>query len=172
MSFSDRAYTRDALIKQAGLIELHCKDGSALNAGCLCIETKHLYFVEALAEEGVGFSVTEKERKFFQQLADLSRLVRKRLEAENFDLHGAMRQVMSAHGYKTPLRIVHNPRTRAFLPHNLTICERKYASVRKKLAACIKQAEISCCGKPTLDYLKCSCNPVAVCRSSIPCPPS
>lgn len=63
-----------------------------------------------------------------------------------------------------------NPRTRAYLPSHLTACEKSHASVRKKLSRCIKEAELKCCGAHTTDYSKCSCNPVAVCRASVPCP--
>lgn len=172
MTFNDRDYTADSMMKQLGLVELHGKDGSAVEAGCKCIETKHLYLIEGLAEEGVGFSLSEKERAFFQQLADLMRGIRKRLEAEDFDLHGVMRETMKAHGITTPLRVKHNPRGRDFLPHNLTACENQYPSVQKKLKSCIKDLELACCGEHTTDYAGCQCNPIAVCRSSIPCPPS
>ena len=63
-----------------------------------------------------------------------------------------------------------NPRTREFLPHGLTPCEKKHPSVRHKLQRAIKHLEIKCCGKHTTDYSKCSCNPVAVARATIPCP--
>jgi len=86
MSFNDRDYTADAIVKQLGLIELHSKDGSAVNAGCQCIETKHLYLLEGLSEEGQGFSMTEKERQFYQKLADFARSARKTIETESFSL--------------------------------------------------------------------------------------
>lgn len=38
-------------------------------------------------------------------------------------------------------RSIGNPRTRAFLPHGLTECEKAHKDVRKKLSHCIKQAE-------------------------------
>ena len=166
--FSDRDYTRDALIKQAGLIELHCKDGSAIDAGCMCIDTKHLFLMEGLSEEGQGFALSTKERKFYEHLADLVRLIRKRMEVEDYDLHGAMREVMKK-DYPSPLH-VGNPRGRDFLPHGLTVCEQENPDVRRKLKACIKETELKCCGKHTRDYSMCTCNPVAVCRASIPCP--
>jgi len=97
MTFNDRDYTRDAMIKQLGLVELHCKDGSALDAGCACIETKHLYNIEGLSEEGVGFALTEQERKFFQQLGEFARATRKRMEVEDWSLHGVMRETMKPH---------------------------------------------------------------------------
>ncbi len=62
-----------------------------------------------------------------------------------------------------------NPRTRAFLPHGLTSCERKSKHVQRKLSSCIESVEMKCCGEHTTDYSKCDCNPIAVCRASIPC---
>lgn len=60
-----------------------------------------------------------------------------------------------------------NPRSRAFLPHNLTEAEKASPELRRKLARCIKKTEIKCCGKVTPHYENCSCNPVAVCRTSV-----
>lgn len=157
MSFNDRDYTREAVIKQLGLIELHCKDGSAINAGCACIETKHFYFLEGLTEEGQGFALTTKEEDFYKQLGDFSRLARKRLEVEDWDLHGVMREVMHK---KHPVP-QHTGNPGRYLPHGLTACERQYPSVQDKLARCIKAVE----KKGQVE------NPVAVCRASIRCPP-
>lgn len=63
-----------------------------------------------------------------------------------------------------------NPRTRKFLPHGLSSCERKHKGVQRKLSSCIKATELKCCGKHTTDYSACDCNPVAVCRATVPCP--
>jgi len=157
VSFNDRDYTSDAIIKQLGLIELHCKDGSAVDAGCACIDTKHLYLIEGLAEEGQGFSLSSKERNFYEGLADLVRLIRKNMEVENYELHGVMREVMQK---KHPVPL-HNPGRRKYLPSGLTQCEIDYPSVQKKLASCIRKLEKD----PRIE------NPVAVCRTSIRCPP-
>lgn len=164
MSFNDRAYTSDAIIKQLGLVELHCKDGSAVEAGCQCIDTKHLYLIEGLAEEGVGFSLSATERQFYSQLADLVRLIRKRMEVEDWNLHGVMRDVMKKE-YPIPLRIhSKNPYPRKYLPHGLTACEKKYPSVRRLLSSCIKQLE----PQERTGEIE---SAVAVCRASIKCPP-
>jgi hypothetical protein len=56
------------------------------------------------------------------------------------------------------------------LPHGLTECELAHKDVQRKLSRCIKAAEVKCCGGLTSDYSGCSCNPVAVCRASVPCP--
>jgi len=63
-----------------------------------------------------------------------------------------------------------NPRTRGFLPHNLTECEKAHANIRRRLSRCIKKVEIRCCGHHTKDYASCECNPVAVCRATVKCP--
>ena len=94
MIFNDRTYTRDSIIKQLALSELHGKDGSALDAGCACIETKHLYMLEGLSEEGAGFALSEQEKKFYLQLSDLFRQIRKRMETEDYSLHGVMHKTM------------------------------------------------------------------------------
>jgi len=164
MTFNERTYTSDAIIKQLGLIELHCKDGSATEAGCMCIDTKHLYLLEGLAEEGQGFALTNKEKQFYAQLGDLVRQIRKNMEVEQFELHGVMREVMRE---KHPIPLRSNPRKH--LPSGLTACEIKYPSVQKRLKSCIKGVEKQYgCKSP---YEACPVNPIAVCRASIACPP-
>jgi hypothetical protein len=157
MVFNDRDYTQDAIIKQASLIELHSKDGSALDAGCTCIEGKHLHVIEGLAEEGKGFAVTEKEKMFYDQLAGLSRALRKNMEGDNFD----MSQVL----HEAEL----NPSPRKYEPHGLTECEKEHPKILHKLQSCIKKVEKrEGCHPP---YTDCPVNPVAVCRASVKCPP-
>ena len=87
MMFDDRVYTEDAVIKQLSLIELHSKDGSALDAGCGCIEGKHLFIVEGLAEEGKGFALTDSEKSFYEDLGTWARTKRKQIEASEWS-HG------------------------------------------------------------------------------------
>lgn len=165
--FNDRDYTRDAVIKQLGLVELHCKDGSAIEAGCQCIDTKHLYLIEGLSEEGMGFALSMKERQFYEDLANLVRLTRKRMEVEDWNLHGVMREVMKAkHPKLQYIEISGNPGPRKYLPYGLTECEIDYPEVQKKLSSCIKQVEKQY-GKEAYKTV----NPVAVCRASIKCPP-
>jgi len=118
VTFNDRDYTQDALIKQLGLVELHGKDGSAVEAGCACIQTKHSYNIEGLSEEGMGFALSEKEKRFYSNLADLARDIRKKIETEDFTLP------------KT-----HNPTS-------LTVCERKRERCIKKLMPKEKRGEI------------------------------
>lgn len=141
--FNDYDYTRDAIIKQLSLVELHGKDGSAVDAGCQCINTKHTYMLEGLCEEMAGFAKSEQEKKFYLEVAELARELRKRIDSEEWSIPA-------------------NP-GRKFLPHGLTACEKSHPEVRKKLASCIRQTE-----KKPGAYVK--FNPVAVCRSSIECP--
>lgn len=84
MTFEDYDYTRDAIIKQATLIELHGKDGSAVDAGCQCINTKHTYMLEGLAEEMVGFAKTEAEKKFYMNVSADMRELRRKIDAEDW----------------------------------------------------------------------------------------
>ena len=151
--FNDRDYTYNAIIKQLGLLELHTRDGSAVEAGCHCIETKHLRLVEGLSEEGVSFAVSEKEKEFFRELGDLARSLRKNMEMETFNLRSAL--------HDSGL----NPGHRAYLPHGLTETEQENTRVRKLLSGCIRDVEKKEHCRPP--YTDCRVNPVAVCRASI-----
>lgn len=153
--FDDRLYTEDSVIKQLALVELHSKDGSALDAGCSCIEGKHLFIIEGLCEEGKGFALSEKEKGFYDQLGALARSVRRSMEATDYDMHKALHEAGL------------NPGSRLYLPHGLTAAEASSHTLRRKLSSCVEAAEIKCCGRPTKHYEECSCNPVAVCRASI-----
>jgi len=114
-----------------------------------CIE-KHLSKVIGYAEE-VSLGEDDKEMK---ELAEWAREWRRKIQGAKEHSHD-------------------NPRTRGFLPHGLTgltECEKEHSDIRRKLAKCIKKVELKCCGRHTKDYSACECNPVAVCRASIPCP--
>lgn len=86
MGFDAWIYTRETLIKQLSLIELHGKDGSATDAGCACIEEKHLFNVEGLAEEAIGFSKSEAEKAFYVRLSNACRDWRKAIDQEDWSL--------------------------------------------------------------------------------------
>ena len=60
------------------------------------------------------------------------------------------------------LEILHGDFKKAGNPHSLSTCEKKQKS-------CIEKVELKCCGEHTTDYSGCTCNPVAVCRASVPC---
>lgn len=140
VAFDDLQYTRDALVKQFLLVQLHGTDGSATDAGCGCIESKHTYTIEGLAEEGQTIATDKKEKEFYAQVSDLARHLRKEIETGSFNMHGLMRSTMKPYAG--------NPNSKA-------------------LSSCIKKLEVKCCGGPTEDYSKCTCNPVAVCRASV-----
>lgn len=88
MAFDDHKYTEDAIIKQLSLIQLHVDDGSALDAGCGCIEGKHTFNLEGLSEEQTGFALSESEKKFYERLAKIARTQRHKIEQEEWDEHG------------------------------------------------------------------------------------
>lgn len=123
--FNDYDYTREAIIKQLVLMELHGKDGSATDAGCACIETKHTYMLEGLAEEMVGFAKSEKEKKFYSEVSELMRLLRKKIDQEDFSLHGVMAEVKGGS------------------PGYVNIS----ASCQKDLAKCLENNPLSVCEK-------------------------
>jgi hypothetical protein len=136
-------------------VELHSKDGSALDAGCGCIEGKHLFIIEGLSEEGKGFAVSEKEKSFYDHLGALARSSRRQIESTDFNMQAALHEAGL------------NPGPRAYQPHGLSEQEHSSVELRHKLSSCIKQAELKCCGGHTTHYENCSCNPVAVCRASV-----
>jgi hypothetical protein len=163
-AFNDRDYTYEAVMQQLGLIELHTRDGSAEEAGCHCIETKHLRLIEGLSSEGQSFAMSDKESAFFKDLGSLARALRKNLEVDGFDIHAALHEAGL------------NPGHRAYLPHGLTTEEKESPALQHKLSSCIGQVEKRCCeghagilydAAGHADYSRCSCNPVAVCRKSV-----
>lgn len=144
MSFDGLDYTRNALLEEVSLIERHARDGSAVTAGCACIEEKHLLTLAGLASEGVTLAVDQAEKEYYLRLADWARNTRKEIIEGKFKAAG-------------------NPGSRAYLPHGLTECEKTHANVRKKLARCIKKNE------PREEAGEIE-SAVAVCRASVPCP--
>ena len=155
MVFNDEEYTEESIIKQLVLIENHSSDGSILNAGCHCVEGKHLFALEGYADEGVNIMEQPKKKEFLVALGALARSLRRNMEADEWN----MKNVLHNAGL--------NPGARAYLPSGFTAAEHLSASLRQHLSSCIRQAELSCCGSHTTDYSKCRCNPVAVCRASV-----
>lgn len=123
MQFDDRRYTEDSIIKQLSLIELHGKDGSAVEAGCGCIEGKHLVMLEGLSEEGIGFSKTKKERMFYTKLSSLARDLRKSIEQNSFTFPSSKS----------------NSSGNMVLSNGLIKCKSKYPNDERKLTSCIKK---------------------------------
>jgi hypothetical protein len=106
---------------QLGLVELHTRDGSALDAGCHCIETKHLRLIDGLTAEGQSFAMSEQEKQFFKELGDLARSLRKTMELEHWDIHEALHE--AGLNPSTPKR--HFP---------VTPCKKRLADCIKDLA--------------------------------------
>lgn len=79
MSFNGLEYTRDSLAKELYLIELHSKDGSAVEGGCTCIEEKHLLGIEGLAEEGIVLAEDKAEKDYYGRVAAWARKTRKEI---------------------------------------------------------------------------------------------
>lgn len=84
--FDEQGYTEDAIIKQLLLIQSHAVDGSAVDGGCSCIQDKHLTTLEGLAEEGETIMSEEKKKKFYADIADLARELRKTIVAEEYEM--------------------------------------------------------------------------------------
>ena len=106
-----------------------------------CME-KHTSKIIGYAEE-IALGENDKE---MQRLAEDAREWRRTIQGAKEHSHS------------------HNPRRRKYLPHGLTKCEKKYASVRRKLSRCIKKLE----PRELAGEIK---SAVAVCRASIKCPP-
>lgn len=159
MSFDGLKYTREALMEELALVERHARDGSAVDAGCGCIEEKHLLLVAGLGSEGVVLATKQEEKQFYSELADLARNLRKKVLDSDFNMHGVMRETMKK---KHPLPL-HSPNPRSYLPHGLTQCEKTHPKVLHELSACIKKLE----PKERSGEIE---SAVAVCRASIPCP--
>jgi hypothetical protein len=146
--FDEKKYTEDSIIKQLTLIQLHSTDGSALDAGCSCVEGKHLHALEGLAEEGSMTAENPQEKAFYVELANFARETRKAIEEQKWSSNPG------------PGRKYH--------PHGLTECEKAHPHVLKKLSRCIRKVEKrEGCTPP---YDTCPVNPVAVCRASVKCP--
>lgn len=75
--FDGLEYTRNAILEELALIERHARDGSAVDAGCACIEEKHLLNLAGLASEGVTLATNQKEREYYMGLANLARELRR-----------------------------------------------------------------------------------------------
>lgn len=81
--FDGLDYTRETLLEELSLMERHARDGSAFEAGCSCIEEKHLLLIAGLASEGVTLAKDQAEKEYYMKLAEWSRS--KRQEIINAD---------------------------------------------------------------------------------------
>ena len=146
MTFDDLKYTEDALITQLGLIELHVNDGSAVEAGCKCIQTKHLHLIEGLSSEGQSFT-ENGQKQTFHSIHDWALKSRSALEKTPDDKELFKRISEEARELRKRIEYEDYPK------HTLTHKE------------CMKDAIIQCCGHPTHDFAHCSCDPSLVCQS-------
>ena len=83
-AFDGLDYTRNAILEELSLIERHARDGSAVTAGCACIEEKHLLLLAGLASEGVTLASDRAEKEYYMGLADLARAKRQEILDRNF----------------------------------------------------------------------------------------
>jgi hypothetical protein len=84
--FDGLDYTRDKLAIQWALIAEHASDGSALEAGCACIQERHLLLVEGLAAEGAQLATDKKEKDFYTWLAGFARNMRLNILDGKYDI--------------------------------------------------------------------------------------
>lgn len=161
--FNDKQYTEDSILKQLTLIENHASDGSVLDAGCHCVEGKHLYALEGYSEEGVNIMAEPQKKQFLTSLGALARSLRRNMEGDKWN----MKDVLHEAGLNPGDRHPSGYPAGQYLPHGLTAAEHSSKSLQHLHSSCIRKAELSCCGHHTTDYTKCACNPVAICRASI-----
>ena len=65
MGFDGIEYTRREATKQLLKIEEHVTNGSALDAGCACIQERHLLSFEGYGDEGQAIATATEEKKFW-----------------------------------------------------------------------------------------------------------
>jgi rubrerythrin len=175
--FNDLTYTRRELAGELYEIQKHGSNGSAL-ANCKCIQEKHLIGVRTEAPEGATIATDPKEKEFYRWLgpwADRSLdHVLAVIDANDEKAERAMWATLAddareiRHSITDETFDIPNPASkRKYLPKNLTTEEAVDTELRAKLSRCIRKAEERCCGEETTDYSRCTCNPVAVCRSSV-----
>jgi len=82
--FDGLDYTRNAILEELSLIERHARDGSAITAGCSCIEEKHLLVLSGLASEGVTLVTDQDEKDYYIDLAERMRAERQRVLQGDF----------------------------------------------------------------------------------------
>ena len=87
--FDGLEYTRQALLEELALVERHARDGSAVDAGCACIEEKHLLNIAGLASEGVTLATDLKEKEYYLWLANHARELRRQILDGQFDKRGS-----------------------------------------------------------------------------------
>lgn len=99
--FDGLDYTRESLLEELSLMERHARDGSAVEAGCSCIEEKHLLLIAGLASEGVTLAKDQAEKEFYMNLADRARELRQQI------IQGDWKKADGAHGLSACERKIH-----------------------------------------------------------------
>jgi hypothetical protein len=82
--FDGHDYTERSCLEELLLIERHCRDGSAIQAGCACIEEKHLLTLAGLASEMPTLAKAQDEQEFYMNLAQTARQLREQILDANF----------------------------------------------------------------------------------------
>ena len=82
--FDGHDYTERSVLEELLLIERHARDGSAAEAGCACIEEKHLLTLAGLASEMPTLSKDQNEKEFYMNLAEKMRALREDILEGNF----------------------------------------------------------------------------------------
>jgi hypothetical protein len=82
--FDGHDYTETAVLEELSLIERHARDGSAVTAGCACIEEKHLLTLSGLCSEMPTLTSDKAEAEFYGWLAEHARELRKRIIEGDF----------------------------------------------------------------------------------------
>lgn len=142
--FNDLDYTTDALMKQLILVQNHVDDGSAVTAGCNCIETKHLFAISGYAEEGQSFAETPEQKEWFGRLQSWAEENRKSLLGTPASKERFAEIAEQAREYRKELEY-------GEWSHSETPEHQK----------CIERMTLECCGEGE----KCHCDPVALCHA-------
>jgi hypothetical protein len=172
MSFDGLKYTREALAEELALIERHATDGSALDAGCSCIQEKHLLMIAGLAREGKTLATDQQEKDFYDKTAQAARELRKTIVDGDFiwptnPLGGRWEDLTPEEREQMTRKIKWSEKAKGTNPS---------PQYHKVLSRCINKVEHKCCeGHAAIvydeeghaDYSNCSCNPFAVCKASV-----
>lgn len=78
-NFNAEEYTRNAILEELLLIERHARDGSAVEAGCGCIEEKHLLTLSGLCNEAGTLMTNKNEADYYAHLGQWARQKRQEI---------------------------------------------------------------------------------------------
>ena len=83
-AFDGHDYTERSVLEELLLIERHARDGSATQAGCACIEEKHLLTLAGLSSEMPTLTTSQAEKEYYMKLAEWARSEREKILDRNF----------------------------------------------------------------------------------------